>query len=253
MNCFRTFAFITTLLLPGVASAELIHLYDFSGDTEDSVGSADGVTSGDVILTVDRFGVDDSAYLFSGEGSIAMEISSLDTVSYSVWASWDGSGDDMLFNTGDDYSGPDLFFVNRSWCSAINWNVWDSCDNRLAETPLDATDGEYHNYVLVNDFTSNLTYLYYDGELLGTADYKESGDTFTVGSEWLGSYTYGWVGAIDDIEIYNNALSAEDVAEMYAASIELSMLNQDVTTQVPVPFTFLSLTLFGIVVRKSRT
>jgi hypothetical protein len=252
MKALFKLAIVAALLLPGVASADLIHSYDFNGNANDSVGDINGQVAGDATLITDRFGNFDSAYSFSGSGAIAMQIASPETVSYSMWASWsDGIGNDMLFNTGDDHKGPDIFFVGRTGCDALHWNIWDNCSNQLSKTPASATDGNYHHYALVNELASNMAFLYYDGELIGTADYREAGDTFTVGSEWLSTYVYGWTGAIDDVKIYDHALSAMEVVSMFSTSLELSEANaQQAPVPVPAPLMLSCLMLGGMMLRK---
>ena len=75
----------------------------------------------------------------------------------------------MLFNAGPNGSGPDLIFYN----SKISWNTWDGDNNPFVSTPASVTDGNWHYYVVVNDASSNAK-LYYDGELLGTATYRNA-------------------------------------------------------------------------------
>lgn len=252
MKALLELAIVAALFLPGVASADLIHHYDFNGNANDSVGNIDGQVAGDAALTTDRFGNVDSAYSFSGSGAIAMQITSPETVSYSMWASWkDGIGNDMLFNTGDDRKGPDIFFVGGKGCDALHWNIWDSCENELSKTPDNATDGKYHHYALVNELVSNTALLYYDGQLLGTANYREAGDTFTIGSEWLNTYVYGWTGSIDDVKVYDHALSAIEVASMFSTSLELNEANaQQSPMPVPAPLMLSCLMLGGLILRK---
>jgi hypothetical protein len=115
MNSYLLDTFFASLVLSisflvSTAHAGLIHSYDFSGNADDGAGSANGIVNG-ATLTTDRFGNENSSYSFDGNDSIVDKFSSPVTATYSVWATWDGSGNDMLFNTGANGSGPTLFFI----------------------------------------------------------------------------------------------------------------------------------------------
>jgi hypothetical protein len=227
-------------LLVGTANAALIHSYSFSGNANDETGSANGSVSG-AVLTSDRFGNANSAYLFDGNNSIVASFGAPATATFSVWATWDRSGNDMLFNSGANQQGPDLFFVANACGPSISWNIWDSCNNRFAQgIPAQLSDGNFHHYVLVNNAAGNTATLYIDGVLFGAAGYRAPGATFTIGSEGLGGSNFGWSGKIDDIGIYNTALDSEAVARLY--------------TQVPEPSTLaiLALGLIGLSVRRFK-
>jgi len=122
----------------------------------------------------------------------------------------------MLFNTGAARQGPDLYFYG----GAINWNTWDGAANPFCAIPSSAADGKFHNYVVVVDGQSLITKLYFDGNLIGTAAYRAPNSQFTLGgaggSDAYGYY--GWNGIIDDVTIYNTALTAEQVGALYAAA-----------------------------------
>jgi hypothetical protein len=205
-----------TSLLVSTAHAGLIHSYDFTGNADDGAGSANGIVNG-ATLTTDRFGNENSAYSFDGNDSIVANFASSATATYSVWATWDGSGNDMLFNTGANGSGPDLFFVPGACGHNISWNTWDSCDNKFKEgIPSELSDGSFHHYALVNDFSANLATLFVDGDLFGTAAYRSPGNIFTIGSEGAGGGSFGWSGKIDDIRVYDTALDKAGVQSLIA-------------------------------------
>jgi hypothetical protein len=251
MKVLSKTALVIALIMPGVASAEIIHAYGFNGDAADSVGGINGVIEGGTALTTDRFGNEGSAYLFSGNGSITMQISSPETVSYSMWASWEGNSNEMLFNSGENSIGPDLYFVRSGTCDAINWNVWDHCDGALSNTPSNAADGNYHHYALVNEFASNTAHLYYDGELLGSAKYRKGGNIFTLANSIAGAYSYGWTGAIDDLTIYDHALDLTEIGAMYSAPMTFNFANaQQSPVPVPEPLMLSFLMLGGMMARR---
>ena len=130
---------------------------------------------------------------------------------FSCWAKSTNVSTRMLFNAGANGGGPDLFFHT----GIISWNTWDANNNPFGNIPSSATDGKYHNYVVVNDSSSN-TKLYYDTELLGTATYKSATGTNTL---YIGgtTHTYQWSGSISSFMIYDKLLTESEILQNYNA------------------------------------
>ena len=130
---------------------------------------------------------------------------------FSCWAKSTNVSTRMLFNAGANGGGPDLFFHT----GIISWNTWDANNNPFGNIPSSATDGKYHNYVVVNDSSSN-TKLYYDTELLGTANYRSATGTNTL---YIGgtTHTYQWSGSISSFMIYDKLLTESEILQNYNA------------------------------------
>jgi hypothetical protein len=241
-----TSVLMATLSFASVAQAELLHSYDLNNAALDGAGSINGAVSG-AQLTTDRHGQADSAYQFDGNDAITFNIASPSTATYSVWATWESAGNyDMLFNTGANGSGPDLWFHES--CDSIYWNTWDSCGNEFSgSTAVGLNNGDWHHYTIVNDASTD-TQLYIDGALVGAATYKAPGGVFTLGSEAAGSATYGWVGKIDDVKIYNTALSAEEISNLHTFS---NMQNSVTAVSAPV-VGLLSVMLLGFAAKRRK-
>ena len=135
---------------------------------------------------------------------------------FSCWASYTVSvPTDMLFNAGNYFSGPDLFFYDGK----ISWNTWNSASNPFADIPTDANNGKFHNYVLVND-SSSTAKLYYDGDLLGTATYRSAASTtkLIIGSAGPGGNYYNWQGKIANFMLHNSLLTEKEIKQNYLAT-----------------------------------
>lgn len=229
----------------GAAQASLVNSYDFSGNALDETGSLNGTVYG-ATLTTDRFGSADSAYYFDGSDAISVGFDSPATASYSFWATRPVDTNNMLFNTGAELAGPDLYFQ----CGGINWNIWDGCDNPLGNgSSANLVGPQWHQYVLVNDASSNAK-LYVDGALFGTARYRAPGDTLTIGKGSVAGLDFGWIGSIDDVKIFNTALSAGEVSDLHAIG---SVQSQN-ASEVSAPLAGVSLALLGLFAagRRSR-
>ena len=85
---------------------------------------------------------------------------------------------------------------------------------------INLADGNWHHVGFVVDRTNNQTRLYIDGQLSTTTTYSASAGTyqnsnnrsFCIGSQF-GSNSF--TGTIDDVRIYNRALSASEITQLY--------------------------------------
>jgi len=130
---------------------------------------------------------------------------------FSVWAkSTNTNSGNMLFNAGNNNEGPDLFFSG----GVLSWNTWDSSNNPFGNIPSTSADGNWHNYVLVNDAVSNTAKLYYDGVIHGTAGYRNASANTTL---YIGgtTNTYMWNGAIGNFQVHNRILTAAEVVQNF--------------------------------------
>ena len=163
-------------------------------------------------------GKDQSALLFSGSQYVSVSIPRGDTVTFSLWATWTGATNKMLFNAGPSGAGPDLFFENALGTGRVAWNTWDSWTNSFGTIPASSANGQFHHYVVVVNKTANNVKLFYDGALLGTAVYKDpspgsppNSNIFKIG----GGAGYYWTGKIDEIKLYDRALTIPEIQILY--------------------------------------
>ena len=154
------------------------------------------------------------ALIFDGTNDyVNTPITKTASCTFSCWAKTTTvGGNPMLFNAGPNGSGPDLFF----YAGSISWNTWDGNGNPFATMPSSVTDGNWHYYVVVNDASSNAK-LYYDGELLGTATYKNASTNtnLTVGGN---TSSYMWNGSISNFTAHNRALTASEIQQNFNAT-----------------------------------
>ena len=117
----RTLLGVLLLSIASITNAALIHSYKFNGNANDSAGTANGSVSG-AVLTNDRFGNANSAYLFNGNSYIDATFSTPQTATFSDWALLGSQSDtgDMLF-TMDSSSVVDFWIVEA--CNGAMWNT----------------------------------------------------------------------------------------------------------------------------------
>jgi hypothetical protein len=124
------------------------------------------------------------------------------------------------FDSDNYVYGPDLYFVGPS---VINWNTGDSNSNYIVNTGL--PNSNWHHFVLVND-PSNGAKLYIDGVKVGrTASYKNV--QTTLSTFFIGRYNYSanyyFNGLLDEFVIYNTALNAKQIYDLYAYYSSLAL------------------------------
>lgn len=150
--------------------------------------------------------------VFNGSNNyINAPLTKTTSCSFSVWArSTNTNSQNMLFNAGNNGSGPNLFFSN----GILSWNTWDFSNNPFGNIPPSSSDGNWHNYVVVNDAVSNTAKLYYDGVLYGTAVYKDASVSTSL---YIGgtTSTFMWNGAIANFQVHNIALTSLEVDQNF--------------------------------------
>ena len=207
--------------VPPQSGKGLVAYYRFDGDVKDSSGYGnDGVVHG-ISLTKDRHGSDNSACYFDGASYIEVPNSSslngvVKTVTCSVWVkpeSWDSIiGEWMTFVCKGTV-------IPRN----IDFTVWRnnglemvSLESYLA-LPKFPTLGEWQMLTYTSD-GSTVKY-YVNGICIasgnGSIEAKANSDPLLIGMDPPGSLEY-FKGTMDELRIYNRALSEEEVYELYA-------------------------------------
>lgn len=251
MNTIKKLMPVLLLIATGLANAAhaaLIHSYDYVGNANDGTGSANG-TVVNALLTNDRFGKSNSAYLFNGQSYINSYFTNPLTTSIAIWAKLGTQSDtgDMLFSLdSSNANGINLWLYDYPSADAL-WNTWDSASNAFIGTNgliSSIRDNLFHHFVVVNDQSTNTASLFVDGALAGSATYRlPSGTLFKVGAgkKDLG---YGWDGVIDDVEVYDNALTSEQVSTLYRTG--------SIDVPAPASLSIMVLGFAGLLVRRLK-
>ena len=214
------------------SSNGLIAYYPFTGNANDAVGTNNGTVNG-ATLTTDRFGNANSAYSFNGTSAninlgASATLRPTAQITYSVWF--------LLQNPAGALSGRSIF----SCTDDGGYNIWyDKATNNLqvflrrngsyAFLQLSATP--YINMWTHATITydGQFTKLYINGTLVGTNDagavfpiqYTNTINTY-IGADPAASFTidpnYYFEGKIDEVKIYNTALTAAQVQNDYLQS-----------------------------------
>ncbi|MDC1068436.1 M12 family metallo-peptidase [Candidatus Kapabacteria bacterium] len=221
---------------------DIVAYYPFDGNADDETlcgfYPASEVTTPK--LTTDRFGRENSAYEFDGKSMLVAEgfDSDFDELSVSVWVN-PSKLDGKCNIIGTDFS------------SAYSWElyVWGALGGSVYLNGSGGPTQLYSNGLPLNKwsfvtftFDGTKSKMYIDGTLRHTGDAKGELNKFKNVSLYIGSRSNNdyWTGKIDDIRIYNRAISDAEVAELYTkidfvpdATILTSPANESTTDYEP--------------------
>jgi hypothetical protein len=214
----------------------LVAYYPFSGNADDASGNGNNGTVNGATLTIDRFGNTNSAYFFDGASGFisvtnSLLLSPVGDFCVSVWvdptsyqslpmaaiskaiasANNDASSSWFIAYEPADFGLP----------NTIQFQAWPNFGIN-SPTILPPPINQWHHLVFTYTRASNITASYLDGILVDTrSESYETNDPnifLTIGCQQssTGGGDYFFNGNIDDIRIYNRALSSNEVAQLYA-------------------------------------
>ena len=224
-----------------VVDEGLVGWWPFESNYDDYSGNENNCSvNGSVPFVQDRSGVLSSAVSFSGNGSNFLRVlynqesfTFSEGISISVWVnSSSDSGDRRALQMGStDGGGKGFHILKRS--SHLGYKLAEGGANdpafglwsgSAATTPI--TLGEWHHIVFSVDFASLQWNTFLDGALAVTGaspfPFQENQlpliftQTFEIGRK-MGTSNSGdaWSGFIDDIGIWNRALTEEEILALY--------------------------------------
>ena len=213
----------------------LVAYYPFNGNANDESGNGNnGITTG-TTLSTDRFGNSNKAYSFNGSNNYITVNNSLlsntfSSFTISCWiqttmASGPGQIIADRFTTGYPYK---YSMMNQS-NGTVTAGSHDggSNTNNVISTPVNIGNGQWRHIIVVLD-ASLLKYgIYIDGTFnieitnINTGAWSSLSNPTSIGvSRGPSGYDFAnWFsGKLDDIRVYNRALSASEISQLYHES-----------------------------------
>lgn len=209
----------------------LIGWWPFSGDASDQSGNHYDGTVGGAALTTDRFGHSDHAFVFDGlddkivippfnSGTITQEMS------ISLWVNNQTNTDhqSIFLRQGDNFS--------KTWILKLNgsngFRVYNENGNYTEVYPTNFAENQWF-HVLVTFKNSNVK-IFLNGDLIQNSELGYP-LTYTDNSQLLGysggtgNQPYPYKGKIDDVAIWNRALSPEEIHDVFIGEEVISACN----------------------------
>jgi hypothetical protein len=215
---------------PGVAAqASLVWYSGLDGDATAVVGSDPITTNGSPTATADRFGDAASAVLFDGNDNfiLAPEVAALTAGTLSAWVRTDsatGIERGILAVGGSGVGQTEYFTVMRvSPSGGADQYRADVDDGDDGITRIDAqaggvSQGQWH-HIAATFVAGSTVKLYVDGALVSSDSLAGGEAAIDPQNNWVlgGERTNErfWIGAIDDAAIYTNAITDEQVYNLY--------------------------------------
>lgn len=197
----------------------LVAYYPFNTNALDASGNGNNGTVYGATLTADRFGNANSAYSFNGTNNyIDTTLPTIDTTSghqntVAFWMNWNGNQNVMPFGF-NLYS---LYLYDGYFA----FNTYNNDIRGISSSGLS------NNWTFItaifNNGDSTLNLLYTDGsnrtltQVQGSPIARNVSTNARIGM-LLHENRYYFGGKIDDVRIYNRALSAAEVQQLYAAT-----------------------------------
>jgi hypothetical protein len=203
-------------------TTDLVAYYPFTGNANDASGNGNNGTVYGATLTADRNGNANSAYSFNGSSDyIDINLPTINTttgakVTVNFWMNWDGVDDVMPFgfNLYEIYLVTGYFAFNTN-----NNDRWGISSSGLANHWVYVT-------AIFNNGDATLSSLYLDGSnrtlaQLGNSSVVRNVSTNARISGRPNDSRYRFGGKIDDVRIYNRALTDTEVQQLYQANLTI--------------------------------
>jgi hypothetical protein len=212
-------AFAARAQSPSFLTNGLVSYYPFNGNANDASGNANnGVLQGGVGFGVDRYGNTNSALFFTngadGQMTTTIQQPAGDVFTLTEWFNLPpsfSSGSPLICLTDTQTGGYDRFDKALQIGGGSNQLVFYLFPGTAVEltTPNPVTDGRWHQAVATLS-TAGMQ-LYLDGELAA------ANASVTTSQEFAGYWRIApGQGSVDDIRVYNRALSLIEVQQLYA-------------------------------------
>ena len=215
-----------------VPTTGLVGWWPFTGNANDESGNGNnGIVNG-ATLTNDRNGVANSAYSFDGDDRIDVGNLNLGQIQYSyTYSTWfktssTSNTDKTIISDYNSSSGDDdifscwhlLEFNNHVHCDARNLPNGYGVSNNTA-----LNNGVWHNMVSVLDRNSGQLELYVDSIFISSTSFPNQTNFDANGFLRFGVHMWSntfqssayWIGEIDDIGIWNRALTPQEITDLY--------------------------------------
>ena len=224
------------------STSGLIASYLFNGNANDGSGNGNNGIVYTAALTSDRFGKSNKAYSFNGQTdyiSSTQQITNPFPLSISLWFKTTTTNGGKLFGFGESQTGSssnhdrNIYMTNSG---KIYFGVWTG-SYQVLKSANSYNDGTWHHVVGI--ISTQGLMLYIDNSLAVHEYSVTSAQTMTgywrIGYDNLAFWpdeptSRSFAGSIDDIYIYNRALSVSEISSLFTATGTTSVKNPLVET-----------------------
>jgi hypothetical protein len=221
-NTGSGFQSCSTNTLPTNLKNGLVAYYPFCGNANDASGNGNNGTVNGATLTTDRFGNANAAYRFDGLNDIINinnTIGNFGTSDFSI-STWvldtsSSNGGTLVGKRNNDVN-----FLNMTWLNSPAIEISGGTSTLLSQVTTGVFLNNWYNYTLIRSGTKLNVYL--NGQLLESyspsaiANINNSAILSFGGRYFINTATEFFSGKLDDVSIYNRALTLQEVQQLYA-------------------------------------
>ena len=187
--------------------------YPFNGNANDAVGINNGIVT-NATLTADRFGNTNSAYNFDGlDDRINAPLSTtvVDNFSIEGWAkiSTLTSDNQIIFHNGNSFLNGWGLLISSTGSLVILYGAVS-----YTTVPFQCSLNQWYHFALVR--TNGITKAYANGTEVFNSNIASPvapTDNFCIGNMSTGTNFFN--GVVDNVKVYNTALTAQEVSDLY--------------------------------------
>lgn len=206
----------------------LLSYYPMIGNANDVKGTNTGTLQNSPLLVADRFVTATSAYQFNGTSqyiSTATSYTNPANFTISVWFKTNTTTGGRLIGFGNAKTGQSIQFDRHIYMNNAGQLYFGVFPGSVVtvNSALSYNDNQWHLATATLSSTLGMV-LYVDGASVGSNSNTKTADNYT--GFWRIGYDYmnGWpstpsstffMGDLDDVLIYNTALSASDITTLY--------------------------------------
>jgi hypothetical protein len=216
----------------------LVGWWPFNGNANDESGNGNNGTVNGATLTADRFGNSSKAYSFSGNQQNIVTSNVLTgnnelTLSYWINIPSNGGGCVITQNKPTSpfytlFQAQNIQGANNTSINSLYYTNANTCQIGQGQQLWDTTtniSNQWHNFIYTIDVNSDCN-VYIDGVL--SKSFNGSGFSFCtltsgvslrIGGQWISNDLQWFLGKIDDIGIWNRALSDQEISNIYNGNI----------------------------------
>jgi hypothetical protein len=209
----------------------LVGYWPFNGNANDESGNGNnGTVNGSVQLTTDRFGISNSSYLFPGNSNSYISVPSSQTlkiqteITISAWILMDGGYNNPRIIQFGNYvnSGYSLFVNGDSNVSRTLTGLITNVGG-LGVGLSSELNSLVWNHVCFVANSNGSGKLYINGVIVSTVDGTVPNNVSYIGALNIGRMDHpaydAWGGKLDDIGIWNRALTQQEITNIYNSSL----------------------------------
>ncbi len=205
-----------------IPTSGLVGQFPFTGNANDISGNGNNGTNNGATLTTDRFGNSNSAYLFNGISSFISipNVAQTGNSARSIfcWVKFSSTNPNCVVATGNTLANGNSFNLVVGYIT--NLGVMGTNNDFYPANNATINDNVWHFIGTTFDGAGSLK-TYVDGNLdnSGTFTFNTAGQINYIGkSNDLASENY-FNGIIDDVLLYNRALTTTEVSEVFCNSV----------------------------------